>query len=372
MFDDSHFSRLLNLDAAQESVRERPRPEPITNLHDLYLIIAPNKPEEKIIDTNLYLIQPSEESKDLDFGNRTQKKPNLSRERSLEEFLSSYSIEPNTQSLLENYPMSRIQRTLEHIISRDDNHNPHNNNNPLRDEFTNLLDATKRFGKKHSEGYFAGRAMVMAGMYNRQLAGALARFQEGQTDAWFGPRYLRGFLKQDVSLSDAELNRYALKLDIQLDNSQYGHDFNHKYFDSKFNFCLTYDGQLIASVGFDACQGRMFIRQIQGIKGNRDRLQPIKWERALVSYAVEWAEKYGIPEVAIVSVDNHEWAEGTGHLDREQGKMLYDVTARRLGFRERDADGNYIKRLEAPVPIPMSEAALALSKPQIRRIQLPG
>lgn len=236
----------------------------------------------------------------------------------------------------------------------------------IHDHYGNLnnhLLGLKEKGKKHPLRYFAKQATLMAGLPNLQLAGALLEFQEGRIRRAFGVKYLGRFVKQGVELSDEELGRYALRQDIKLDNGPYGNHFGHKYFDTRFNFCLTYDNQLIASVGFDAAQGRMHIRQIQGIKGSKDQLKPIKWERALASYAVQWAKEHKIPEVSIVSVDNIRWVKIPGHLGREQGRMHYDVTARRIGFKKRGKDGNYVKQLEVlermPIPIPETVPAYA-------------
>ena len=233
----------------------------------------------------------------------------------------------NIEKIISMYDTREIQREIE------SNRGRRNNPDILDNHFyEQLLQATKEKSKSHSPAYFAQQAVVLAGTPSLELAEALARFQKGIVHERFGVEYLRRFLKQDVELSDEELRRYALKQDIQLDNSQYGHEFKGKYFDTKFNFCLTHDGKLIASVGFDAQEGRMFIHQIQGIRGNGDKLKPLKWERALVSYAVKWAEQQGSQEVAVTSVHNNRWAKMYDHLTMEQGKMLYDVTARRTGF----------------------------------------
>lgn len=216
------------------------------------------------------------------------------------------------------------------------------------------------------------------------LREALRQFQEGVADAQFGTEYLLRFLKQSWVITDKptqntgrnlydkllgkvlrkqtsisqpieqasvqqeqvrelpseELAKYALKLDVQLNGSHYGKDFRNKYFDTPFNFCLTYEGKLIASVGFVPDEGRVFVEQIQGIRGNHERLSPFKWERALVNYVAEWAQKYGIKQVSVTSVDNNKWAHKHGHLEVEQGRMLYDVTAKRSGFK-RGNDGDY-------------------------------
>ena len=384
MVDDSYLRRLLSLDEVEEYPRERREREQIIDLSSLYSfddfnndnIIRREEPRERTYDSiisneilNNYiinqeesqLIEPQNYIINSDRGSLLSER--RERNNSLEEILIRFNninenhIDRDRERLLENYNINDIQQNIESIIGGN---NDLLNNNAYAD----LLNYTKKMGREHSPEYFAQQALLMTGLPNPQLAEALSGFQEGRVDRTFGVEYLRGFVKQNAELPDEELSRYALKHDIQLDNSQYGNGFGHKYFDTKFNFCLTYDGQLIASVGFDAAQDRMYIWQIQGIRGNRDKLKPIKWERALASYAVQWAEDHGIPEVSIVSVDNNKWANMHGHLDKEQGKMLYDVTARRIGFRDRDADGNYVKQLEVSrrMPISISETVPAYAQ----------
>ncbi len=203
--------------------------------------------------------------------------------------------------------------------------------------------------RKHAPEYFAEQAMRMTRKPNPELADALAEFQDGKIDGQFGIDHLRNFVKQDAALSDAELRRYALQCDMPLEGGHYGLHFINRYFDAPFNFCLTYDCHIIACVGFEAVEKRMFIRQIQGEFGKKNQLKTLKWERALVQYAVKWAERHWVPEVAILSVDNNKWA-ATYSLNPTQGKMLYDVTARRCGFSERDPDGNYVRRLRVQEP----------------------
>lgn len=174
------------------------------------------------------------------------------------------------------------------------------------------------------------------------LTNALINFQKSSVIQGFETEYLPEFLKQDVNLGKRELSKYKLKLDVQMDNSHYGERFKEKFFDTPFNFCLTYEGKLIASVGFNPEKGRIFIEQIQGIKGKHKELSPFKWERALVNYVVKWAQEHGIQEVSVVSAENNKWAKKHGHLNLEQGKMLYDVTAKRSGFKKGE-DGNYHK-----------------------------
>ncbi len=213
--------------------------------------------------------------------------------------------------------------------------------------FHSILEYTKKFATDYERRFFDECAnRLTCGFPNHSLANELERFQTGFTDNDFRENYIVPFLKKDVILPEAELTRFGLSFDIRRNNSQYGKKQEQKYFDTTFNFCLTYDNELIASVGFDVRDGQMFIGQIQGIRGNGDLLSRFKWTQALVRYAIDWAELNEVPQVCVISVDNNEWANKHGHLKKEQGKMLYDVTARRLGFKNRDENGNYIMDLQ--------------------------
>jgi len=356
MVNYSYLRWPLGLDEAEEYPRERREREQIIDLPSHYYfdnnnnnIIRREEPREQ---TNYSIINYIIDDRDSIREHKREKNNSLEKILTYYNKINNYNIindnkDRRRERLLENYNINNIQQSIEYIIGG--NNDLLNNN-----DYGDLLSFTKKMGREHSPEYFVQQAMLMTGSPNPQLAEALTGFQEGRVDRTFGVEYLRGFVKQSAELPDEELDRYTLKHDIQLDNSQYGNGFGHKYFDTKFNFCLTYDGQLIASVGFDAAQDRMYIWQIQGIRGNRDKLKPIKWERALASYAVQWAEKHGIPEVSIVSVDNNKWANMHGHLDKKHGKMIYDVTAKRIGFRDKDADGNYIKQLDVSKRMPIS------------------
>ncbi len=242
--------------------------------------------------------------------------------------------------------------------------------------------------------YFSRKAEMMTGTPSPELASALQEFERGLHYPLFGVTFLRDFAKQGQTVPEEELKKYGLTLDTNNNGNPYGKNYGKKfrdeYFDAQFNFCLTYDGQLIASIGFDLYERGIFIQDIHGIKGQRDKIKSLKWTRALVSQtAVPWAQQYGIPEMHLISVDNNRWAQDTFkvlkkwriypsgmtfedakrledeiemsyrkaaeregikdvHLWPHQGFMLYDVTARRCGFK-RASDRNYVKQLNSTV-----------------------
>ena len=173
----------------------------------------------------------------------------------------------------------------------------------------------------------------------------IGRFEPECVEPRFGPTFLHAFEKKGALLGDDDWQRYRLETDIRLNGSNYGLRFKEKYFDATYNFCLTWDGALVATLGFEIEGAAMNIWQIQGVKGCAEALRAIKWERALVEYAVAWSRRIGVREVFIVSVSHHEWAKTHGHLDPSRGRMRYDVTARRCGFTA-TGDGYFRRELE--------------------------
>ena len=217
----------------------------------------------------------------------------------------------------------------------------------------------------------------------RTLAIGLNEFQNGKVDKNFGTVFLVNFVKLGKSMHEEELRKYELELDTQLCGYDGSNGFHSVFYEAPFNFCLTYDAQLIAHIGFNPWPRKLFIQQIQGIMGAAKQLGDVKWPLALVSHALEFARHHKIPSVGVVSVDNIDYARETYDVIREanlypdqvktfddakkmslleeqrireaafkldyfrglmpaHGFFLYDITARRLGF-QRAPDGNYVK-----------------------------
>jgi hypothetical protein len=167
----------------------------------------------------------------------------------------------------------------------------------------------------------------------------------------FGADFLADYRKRDAEIDPAEWQRYALDADIRLNGSNFGQRFRGKYFDTTFNFCLTHDGDLIASLGFDVDDEVMNVWQIQGVKGAQRWLRPLKWERGLLQYAVAWGRASALAAITVPSVNQVSWATQHAHLDPRRGKLLYDVTARRCGFHLGD-DDYYTLALADAVKLP--------------------
>lgn len=166
-------------------------------------------------------------------------------------------------------------------------------------------------------------------------------------------------------------------------------------YDGQYTCMITYQGRAAGFISFDIIQeGRGYNFMIKQLQGVGRRLSPFKWERALVAYVVAFAKKYDIPEVVIQSAQNNYWAEKTFsnakqmgiyadqhftdavkdnpenraseqviqklikktpwgkyrfHILPRQAYMLYDVTARRSGFRRDDVTGNYRLNLQQSI-----------------------
>lgn len=250
-------------------------------------------------------------------------------------------------------------------------------------------------------------ARQICGKPSIKLAKELRKFREEFVDHKFGELYLKHFAKKTASISPEELKKYAIKLDVQLgvahpeicqdnerDNSDryFSYRFGDPFFyEGKFSFCLLYEGMLMAYLSFDTGDKKVVVKQIQGIKSDSKEttaLQQIKFTLALLNYKCTWAKQQNIPEIEVVSVLNSPWAkrtfdylkangvyshnmtlkdainmnladeqklrekikkdqkisESSIHLMPAQGFMIYDVSARRCGFKK-NKEGNYSKIL---------------------------
>ncbi len=89
---------------------------------------------------------------------------------------------------------------------------------------------------------------------------------------------------------------------------------------------------LLANVGFELGGIKLIIHQIQGSKGKKKFLAQLKWERMLVDLVYNWAKQNGFKEVRIQSAESNDWEK---IKNTSYGKMLYDITAERSGFKRK-------------------------------------
>jgi len=96
----------------------------------------------------------------------------------------------------------------------------------------------------------------------------------------------------------------------------------------------------IAAITFDPLEKAVRIVQIQAHVSSHEERSQLRWEKALFGFVEEWARYHNIPEIQ--SIPHHK----NKHLAvRENGKMLYDVTAKRSGFKYDSANELFIKKL---------------------------
>jgi len=246
-----------------------------------------------------------------------------------------------------------------------------------------------RHGFRRNTKFFTLNAVDMLGSGpnsdSRNLSKILAEFEAGKIESDFG-LLLMHFAKPSVNVSPEELDRYELELTTPLScPSIMG--FSDAYFDATYNFCLTYDAELMAIAGFRTWFPGIIIAQIQGMPGTAAQLNPFFFSQALVTKVLYFADQNKIPSVLVPSVDNMRVPkerfdelkagglypsdmtfEAAKHLSSEkeqhirqaakdkkiwtglmphQGFLLYDETARQLHFTKMP-DGNYQQVLSTP------------------------
>ena len=210
----------------------------------------------------------------------------------------------------------------------------------LPDNLTDLIDdAYDKFFERESKNMLGSEAL------NEELLEALYPFKENGSYDNFGIDFLEGFVKQGKKVSKKRLKRYGLVDGMRpLENIVESVGPFDIWYDTTFKFVLFYDADPIANIGFDSGEPGIVIKQIQGREGKSRELRPIKWERALVKYTVDWAKSYGIPQVAIMPASDNEWVKGR-HIPEDAGKLRYDITARRSGFKFDERSQLYVLHL---------------------------
>lgn len=188
------------------------------------------------------------------------------------------------------------------------------------------------YGRRYDASFFDEQAELMAGPGSHTLAHALEQFQQQVSVAGFAHDVLSSHLR-DV---DVDLSRYSAVLDVRKDRSLMGNGFGTKWYDGTFAIGLCHDGVLAALTCFEPLFGGAKVTCVQGMKGASEALRPLKWQRALVEYVVDFAREFGIPDVYVQSVDNNVWATDTFRELKEAGLypgLSFD-DAKRLSYRQ--------------------------------------
>ena len=154
--------------------------------------------------------------------------------------------------------------------------------------------------------------------------------------------------------NEDDLSKYNLQRGYER-GSQPPHDEHSHYSDSRYNITLKYGEMPIAITSFEPQRQALFIIQIQGgasnLKGTINKkilLSPLKWTHMLVEIVEGIAKIHQIPEVWILSSERNKWiSQKTFPYLKPMGdlKMIYDVTARRRGYRYDEKRKVYVKSI---------------------------
>ncbi len=156
------------------------------------------------------------------------------------------------------------------------------------------------------------------------------------------------FHEQKAELENADLSQYRVLLSRGTSRIQFGdHRKNSIYRDAPYNFLLVKDETLLAGLGFETCDKAILIEQIQGVAGRQKQLSPIKWPRALIRIATNWAVKNNVPQVYVLPAERNKWKNVSNliSLNSLNVKLFYDVSAKREGFRYDAEKQVYVKKI---------------------------
>lgn len=125
--------------------------------------------------------------------------------------------------------------------------------------------------------------------------------------------------------------------------------FGNIYSDTDYMMVLAYKekGSFkkrgVACVGFDVIDtSTIFIKQIQGVRGELAILQNFRWEKMLLQILMVWARNAGFKSMRVIRGKSNSWYNS----NRDQNFfMKYDVTARRSGFKFDEKGQVYILNL---------------------------
>lgn len=199
-----------------------------------------------------------------------------------------------------------------------------------------LYDAQKVFGIEGERVFELAEALDKFKPDNHAL-GEISRI----------PDFLEGFRKKSDEEDLSDLSEYRVLLNrgngrFHLSNNCNFYD-NSVYRDAAYNFLLAKGSQLLANLGFETCPNSILIEQIQGVYGEQKNLAPIKWPRALIRIATDWARKNHISKAYVLPFERNRWRD---ILDDNPGaKLFYDVSAKKEGFRYDSEKQVYAKRL---------------------------
>ena len=157
------------------------------------------------------------------------------------------------------------------------------------------------------------------------------------------PNFLYGFRKQNSNGSDFGNYDIFMNFGKGFIDMKEGYRTNDEVFaDGDLQFILTRENIAAGIISLDSFCNGIIANQIQGVKGMKDALAPLKWTRALLNLASRWASLQGIPEMYVLPYERNAYKKVR---DDNAKKLIYDVTAMREGFRYENQTGLYVKKL---------------------------
>lgn len=153
------------------------------------------------------------------------------------------------------------------------------------------------------------------------------------------PRFIAKFIKQSANPRKFKPEIYSLRTNYGI-----GHQGLNIFHDAPYSFTLRAKGGLgnksIATISFEPSnKDAVLVKQIQGKRGEAKYLAPIKWERMLLNLVTNWAKQNGYKTIKVQPA-----SKNRSDTVRRRGKMVYDITAKRCGFKM-DEQGYYSKDL---------------------------
>jgi len=163
------------------------------------------------------------------------------------------------------------------------------------------------------------------------------------------PHFLEEFRKKpdDERLREEyaqhDLSEYYVELNSGT-AGYYGSDvtIGNIYRDAPYHFILRNNGLIIATLGFEPYSRAILISQLQGSPNQSASLAPIKWSKALLRTATNWAFENRIPRVYVLPHTRNKWYAVQSNRHGNP-RLIYDITAKREGFNYDPIKGVYVK-----------------------------
>lgn len=105
-------------------------------------------------------------------------------------------------------------------------------------------------------------------------------------------------------------------------------------------FYLDRDGSIQVSIAGESDKDIVYadpsyvIRQIQGVHGFDEVLKMFRWEKMLVQAVIDLARTERVSYVHVVKAVKNKWRASVGESGLQRLHIRYDVTAKRMGFKE--------------------------------------